>query len=310
MEKRKEKTKGGKYLNAAGKARAIRWGQWLALLKPALFAFAALIALVASTAAWFANNKEVSSSDSSVTSSAPDTNLYIRLAGAEKAFLSKVEKSWESAVGLYPISTADCQKWYYVDSWELRQTTDAGTQTVTGTYTPGSYALAAADANGLYTNKGTQRRAWFSTAYNLYTSGANLDIYLNPDTPISVTTGDRKLDQAIRVALVDGSGQPLLIYAPTAEDTFQAVTDANSVANLSNVKVGKVGLSDYWAVVGSEAYTPGKTKLCTATGEGVDITVYVWLEGTDAQAVIGSSDSETTGITVSVNFVGVEASQP
>ncbi|MGN1155826.1 MAG: hypothetical protein ACI4TK_06590 [Agathobacter sp.] len=321
MRKQSEKSKDGKHLkttfcNAAGKTNSSRRGQWLEILKTTIFAAAALIVLVAAATAWFASNKEVSASDSTVTSAEPNTNLYIRLAGDEKEFLSKVEKSWEGASeGLYPISTANCKDWYYVSTWKLEETNDPDKRTVKGTYTPATFNKATLDKEvgreGLYTNVwGESRRAWFSTTYNLYTSGENLDIYLNPNTPIDVTTGNTQLDQAIRVALVDGTtGQPLLIYAPESETVFYAVTDTNTVSEQTDIKVGKEGLADYTAVSSGKTYTKGNIPICTATSDGVNIIVYVWLEGTDTQAEIGQSDNETTGINISVNFVGVEASK-
>ena len=50
-------------------------------------------------------------------------------------------------------------------------------------------------------------------------------------------------------------------------------------------------------------------KLATATGTGTPVQIYVWLEGTDAQAILSKSDN-ASGLKLSVYFTGVEAAVP
>ena len=60
-----------------------------------------------------------------------------------------------------------------------------------------------------------------------------------------------------------------------------------------------------------DGYTPpaNKNKLATATGTGTPVQIYVWLEGTDAQAILSKSDN-ASGLKLSVYFTGVEAATP
>ena len=60
-----------------------------------------------------------------------------------------------------------------------------------------------------------------------------------------------------------------------------------------------------------DGYTvPAKAnKLATATSAGTPVQIYVWLEGTDAQAILSKSDN-ASGLKLSVYFTGVEAATP
>lgn len=299
----------------------------LLVLLPAVIAYL--------TTAWFANNREVEGSGASVTMAAPGTALYIEAGDVQES-----EKQYTTAVsnltlggGLYPISTADCTNWWYVDGWTLGKASAYARAAVT------TNQIAAGTASGTYT-VGTGENTSTYTAYNLltytlYTSSGKLAVYLAPGNALTVAgSGDesKELVNALRVG-VTVNGELKFIYAPvpengqgnsqnTTENAYYAVTDrdrtdaaavlqtvydtANAETNISkwqavkNDEPNENGETD--AVTG---YTAGEKPLGTANETGIVVRLYVWLEGTDAQAMLSKSDN-ALGVSLSVSFVGVE----
>ena len=98
----------------------------------------------------------------------------------------------------------------------------------------------------------------------------------------------------------------LLLYAPVREDGgYKAVTGTNTTADAANVYDGTT-ISEWQVTQTEDGYTLPKNKLATATGTGTPVQIYVWLEGTDAQAILSKSDN-ASGLKLSVYFTGVEA---
>ena len=299
-------------LRAAG--GSVKVAGILLVLLPAVIAYL--------TTAWFASNREVEGSGASVTMASPGTALYI-----EAGDVRHSAKRHTTAVpnltlggGLYPVSTADCENWWYVDGWTLGKASAYARAAVT------TNQIAAGTASGTYT-VGTGESARDYTAYNLltytlYTGGSELDVYLAPDGLRFTGSGadSAELIDALRVGVtVDDVWQ--FIYAPvpelgqgnskdTGENAFYAVTGENTVAAQTGVLTD---LSEWQAVAvddeGGESaaadYMAGKHKLGTAGEGGIVVRLFVWLEGTDAQAVLSKSDN-ASGVSLSVNFAGVE----
>lgn len=287
----------------------------LLVLLPAVIAYL--------TTAWFANNREVEGSGASVTMAAPGTALYIEagdVQGSEKQYTTAVPNLTLGGE-LYPISTADCENWWYVDGWTLGKASAYARAAVT------EQEIAAGTASGTYT-VGTGESARDYTAYSLltytlYTGGGELDVYLAPDGLRFTGSGadSAELIEALRVGvMVNGVLQ--FIYAPmpesgqgnskdTGENAFYAVTSPSTVVETENVLTDLAawqanavydenGEAD--AVTG---YTAGENSLGEADPNGIVVQLYVWLEGTDAQAVLSKSDN-ASGVSLSVNFAGVE----
>ncbi|MDD6188118.1 MAG: hypothetical protein PUB32_00895 [Clostridiales bacterium] len=281
--------------------------------------------------AWFASNKDVAAENASVTSETGTANLFIRLQGeAATNYYTTLSTNWAvvNNTPLYPISTADCKNWFYIDQRTANSVTTDG---ITATnYYASHYAKAESiSADGLYNESvNQQRRAYYCSSYNLYTDKDTLDVYFNPTNPITIT-GDEGLKQAIRVGIVvnPGESQSVLIYAPVAEsgtgmnfidasgtkaasDTFYAVT-GNQTAAVQTVLVGTTGgnsLEPYIGVAVQDdpySFTEGAQTICKADTAGTNISVYVWLEGMDAQGV--SYIAGSGSINVKLNFVGVPA---
>lgn len=303
----------------------------LLVLLPAVIAYL--------TTAWFANNREVEGSGASVTMASPGTALYIEagdVQGSEKQYTTAVPNLTLGGE-LYPISTADCENWWYVDGWTLGKASAYARAAVT------TNQIAAGTASGTYTvgtgeNARTTYTAYNLLTYTLYTSSGGLNVYLAPEglqitgsvDPESGENLSKKLREALRVGvMVNGVLQ--FIYAPVPElgqgnsqienvetgtDTeprypFYAVTSPSTVVETENVLTDLAawqanavydenGEAD--AVTG---YTAGENSLGEADPNGIVVQLYVWLEGTDAQAMLSKSDN-ASGVSLSVNFVGVE----
>ena len=142
-------------------------------------------------------------------------------------------------------------------------------------------------------------------------------LFVNYETP----DGSRDMMSAVRVG-VEVGGTLKFIYAPYAEsgtgnssggaisaDTFYAVDSATSVATLNSVVTS---LSQYQALATGDSDSPyeagSATSLGVAVPSGLQVRVYVWIEGTDAQAILGTSDNDEQGLNVTLKYVGILAS--
>lgn len=283
-----------------------------------LLAISALVCVIGVSRAWYVINRDVDAHNAQIKSNEASPALFLTQ-GEDGDFLCAIATEWETTaenglLPLYPISTADCENWYYISDWaEQAVKTDNVTRStfVASGYTQANFA----GVDGQYTGLGgTPRRAYYHNSYTLYTNTGALDIYLNPTNPIDVVySGDRvgaNLLNAIRVGVVVG-GALKFIYAPVAEagGQYTGVNGATATANLNEtVKVGAAGLGAYLAAAGeSPRFTApaGAVSLGSANAGGLPVDVYVWLEGTDADAVVGTADNDGA-LSVTVNFVGVE----
>jgi len=278
------------------------------------------------SAAWYANNKEVEGSDNSIQSEVATTSLFISAGSTvDNAWNMALEKTWGADGKLYPISTRDCSTWWYVSEFGLVWNNAHTAATAQATdYTSVTTASGITETSGVatYTNSLEQatKVAYLMSEYMLYTNNGTLDVYLDPTAPITVeygaAQGSRNLLGALRVAIVAGTGNSAvtILYAPVAEsgtgnsagataDTFYAVASANSVSTITMSTI-----ATYQAGGTDPNFTAGTTSLGAATTSGLPVKVYVWLEGTDAQAMLGVSDDDTVGINVNVKYVGVAQS--
>ena len=284
------------------------------------------------TKAWYAKNRELTGENSSVTS-ASTTSMFIERGTTlpePKNYYTSVSHQWASTAALYPISTKDCANWWYASKFENvsdgnGNTTLQATQytQLTAGATASTTVVAEADSVGTYLNAlegSASRVAYLYEDYMLYTTDQDLAVYLHPTNPITVAyqsngTTARQLNEALRVAIVVGDGNSALklFYAPTTEtgkgNSANAVTGFSNVKNATEVEAFTMStISNYQAAaVQGDPYTftAGTNSLGTAGTSGLHVRVYIWLEGTDAQALIGVSDKDIKGINVNVSFVGV-----
>ena len=288
------------------------------------------------TKAWFASNHQVSGTDNTVTSAAT-ASLFIESGTtlpAQKNYYTAVSHEWQNGAALYPISTKNCTNWWYASGFANvldgnGNATLKATQYTQLTVGNSASTTVVSEANniGTYLNSvesNAQRVAYLYEDYMLYTNDGSLGVYLHPTDPITVTykqnaTTARKLNEAIRVAIVagDGNNAVKIFYAPVTEtgagNSTNAVTGFSNVRDATTVEAfSMTNLNNYKAVavVGDPyTFTAGTNSLGTAGTSGLHVRTYVWLEGTDAQALIGESDKDTKGLIINVNFVGVAQGQ-
>ena len=254
----------------------------------------------------------------------------------------------QAPAALYPISTTDCTNWYYASAWSRGIFTNntgwtAGTSAdikqpyATG-FTPATVTVAAGTKLGRYDNHldGNNKVAYVKDEFRVYTNDETLDIYFNPVDPIVITESTantaQNLISALRIAVL-ANDQLKFIYAPVAEPNdahgnclgvttngayYGVHAEGNAdpaVQSLSGVLSGTAStaltnyLSSTVATDGTYSAVTGHTSLGSADDTtGLKITVYVWLEGTDANAKTTVSDAIGNSGTLSVllNLVGVE----
>lgn len=193
-----------------------------------------------------------------------------------------------------------------------------------GVYSVGEYTL--------YTETGNQ---------DVYLDPAN-PITVTEGT---LTGKTANLKSAIRIAVVatSGSNTTTLYYLPVAEtkagnDIGSAATGTSSTkvygvsstTQISEINAGSQNSSagyfvpdvtgtestvtkslGYWTATdkGNGSYSAGTHKLGIAGNTDttmMDVKVYVWLEGTDGECLINNGVDGVTGLSVSLNFVGVD----
>lgn len=243
------------------------------------------------SSAWFARNTEVTGGGASVSVVKPGASLYITAENTVPTDSHATTAEIKMADSLYPISTNNCTDWWYITG---------------GVGTAETFAKATAQT---YTYNNKEYTAYSVGSYILYTDGDPLDVYLGAGGITLTTTGTagKSLSEALRVGIK--TEKTLLIYAPVREEGgYKAVTGANTTADAANVYDGTT-ISKWQVTQTEDGYTPPTNKankLATATGTGTQVQIYVWLEGTDAQAILSKSDN-ASGLKLSVYFTGVEA---
>lgn len=245
------------------------------------------------SSAWFARNTEVTGGGASVSVVKPGASLYIAAGSTVPTDSHATTAEIKMANDLYPISTNNCTDWWYITG---------------GVGTAETFAQATAQT---YTYNEKTYTAYSVGTYILYTDGEPLDVYLGTGgiTLTTIGTAGKSLSDALRVGIK--TEKTLLIYAPVQEEGgYKAVTGANTTADAANVYDGTT-ISKWQVTQTEDGYTlpANKNKLATATGTGTPVQIYVWLEGTDAQAILSKSD-DASGLKLSVYFTGVEAATP
>lgn len=240
------------------------------------------------SSAWFARNTEVTGGGASVSVVKPGASLYIAAGNTVPTGNHATTAEISMQDDLYPISTNNCTDWWYITG---------------GVGTAETFEKATAKT---YTYNNKEYTAYSVGSYILYTDGESLDVYLGTGGITLTTTGaaGKSLSEALRVGIK--TEKTLLIYAPVQEDGgYKAVTGANTTADATNV-YDYTNISAWQVIQTEDGYTVPVKKLATATGTGTPVQIYVWLEGTDAQAILSKSDN-ASGLKLSVYFTGVEA---
>jgi preprotein translocase subunit SecG len=280
--------------------------------------------------AWYINNEQVSASDI-VTSVAGVDSLYISATkpGDTPGYLSSATGAM--AGSLYPISTNDCQNWYYAIKWDGDQAVGyekAADITVTQNKTTVEVTAETADETnteqtqteqetnsytGTYTSPfGVTQTAYNRTDYWLYTAGDDIVVSLDEEKPVTVEYASKNKERtknlpgALRVAIVTWEDDAPVVHYVYAIDESGTGNSQGTVADTLYAIAVPEGTASPTPTPAptAAAHTNLPESICTATKEGVMVSVYVWLEGTDAQAVLDTSDDETDGVSIGIHFVG------
>ncbi len=301
------------------------------------------------TRAWFSNNREVDQSNTSITSDSPSPSLYIRPGlsadNSNADYSNTVGVSVnEDTAKLFPISTADCDNWYYVSKFSFQQVSSGGiTVSVpkASEYTKSNPITRTAIISpalyyGAYNNTyegNVEKTAFIVQKTNIYTTNGEMQVYLDPDAPITVSLKSAESKPAFLNAVRVGIKTPggIIIYSPSTAagtgnssgataDTFEFVSSSATTVGAISTATGSIvtssNISNYQAehdpAKGEGFYkvTGGQSSLGTATAltdgaGGLDVEVFVWLEGTDADAVVGQADNDSAGLDIVVRYVGV-----
>lgn len=234
------------------------------------------VLLGTSTFAWFSMNTAVTAKGMSVTAQAESG---IVISNSSKATWNAEAATTTSAMNLYPTSTVDGATWYHNSSNNADVATGNG---YTGTYTT-------------VTNEGTAKYYSESKFYikSATTSALTKDLYVESVTitpPTTVTSAN--LDKAIRVLIKVGTSN--FIFAPGADSTLTyTVNDATSVTALNATAVNHQKVA-------------GITTIPASTGTPIEVTIYVYFEGEDANCKSTNVAATLDTMTVAVQFVAAD----
>lgn len=239
------------------------------------------------------------------------------------------------ATALYPASTNNCKNWWVVNDW----TTGVGsTGALASRYRDISNDIAPATAitgdatpykvrNGTYTQGGKTLNAYQVSTYSVYTTTGEVDLNLDPENPIIVdvkqdgtpTITGTGFKDALRVGIVV-NGELKLVYAPTDNEKDGAKgNDETARTGWRNVKDASNTQEATYKIVAADTYTgwtatnnndgtyiKAGNSLGTVNTDGAVVQVYVWLEGTDSDCLVGKADvaSDDDTYQVTLNLVG------
>lgn len=292
----------------------------------------AAISLGTSTYAWFVSNTKVSATSSSVKATSATPNLLIvegaTATGAAKNTDGKtaIEITSTNATALYPASTNDCNTWWAVSSWE----SGTGSPLANGYYKPTITPTANGTnvIDGQYTQGSEKLNAYQVSTYSVYTTTGEVELNLAPTDPIKVEATGRStttgFKDALRVGIVVG-GNLKLVYAPTNETgtgndkdartgwrSVASATATDQAAYKDNVIAGDSVTGTKFQATNNNTTNPDGTykkatnSLGTVDTDGVVVKVYVWLEGTDSDCLVGKADeaADNNSYKVTLNLVG------
>lgn len=308
-------------------------------------AVAAIAAYSFITRAWSAQNRKLGNGGFLVAETL-DNSVFIEPVTGSNAgspagsFAGSAQASLSG--DLYPISTIDCANWYRAGTWDAQ----AKKYTSYIRVTPAADDANHQDRYGYSVGEGQNIKHY--TAYNkaefwIYTDELSKDIYFDPAGPIEISIDQDKdaisgravyLKQALRIGIQIGDS--FVVYAPSAENgtgnsqgaqanKLYAINAGGVLTPVGDAEHFYTELSSYAAIEleapnpsGSSGeaegvYGAGVNKLCTAGsidgGNYKKMSVFIWLEGTDAQAVRGRSNN-ADGIGIAINLVGADPSDP
>ena len=298
------------------------------LISAILMVIVSMIALSAATYAWYVANSTVKSVSSTIAARGNGFVLQIVKAGesldhGSDQALSSITEGHE----ISPSSTDNCGTWYVPKHWN-----DTTTKVVVYQTPP------ELQADGTYTIGDKSYYAYIVGDYTVYTitNTGNADVYLDNSVDggaIQVLVANdngtfrpanTRVAASLRVGIVINDVLKV-VYAPiepTGEGNdknptagWGVVKDTTSTKAAGYAHISGTNYTDQngknWAVTktASGEYTLGgldSLKIAeNVTSTGVDMKIYVWMEGTDADCINSVVNDDQSKYAVNVQLAGL-----
>lgn len=275
------------------------------LLAAVAMVLVAAVALGSSTYAWFASNSKVQATGM-IVQAATEGGIeiaYTDSVATTGSYATSAATGATSATALAPISTANAKTWSHasamragasaakVDTYETLTLTEKTTD-------------QAFSKTGSVTDQGVTTNYYLVSNFNIRsTSATALAKGLTVDNvSVAGNSTGKKMDEALRVAIV--LGEKTLIYDPVANDvTGYKIYTGHTGSGDSATATGETNVTitekDTATLLATTADTTIPAKGESANG-GVDVKIYVYFEGEDAE--LYSDNFVTEALTVTVNF--------
>ena len=262
-----------------------------------------VIALSSSTYAWFASNNRVTATGMQVAAQTEGgiEIAYAQASGTGASYSTSKSTEATSAITLAPTSTVDTSAWYHARAASSAASTALKQSYETLTITEAPISGQAMGKTGGVTVGENRTDYYMVQTFNIRsTSATSLATGLTVDS-VSVSGNSESINQALRVAVKLGDN--VLIYDPVANDTthsYAVYSGYNSETDAA-VKVDDVTCTDKdtATLLAASASTQVPAK-GDGTNGGVDVQIYIYYEGEDAQLYSDNYASE--GVTITVNF--------
>lgn len=256
-----------------------------------------VVALSSSTYAWFASNNKVTATGMQVQATAEGG---IEIAAYSDSLLGEYSTTanagMSSAQTLYPTSTlATATDGSINSSWYHASAASASSfEAKAGTYETLSLSNGKDSSNNkyYYVEKKFNIRSVSSTKLAQDLKVSNL----------TVTGSSDVLDKSLRVAVVSGSS--VALYAPCGYTSSESQTSVSYKVATSVDGSGNASMPEENNVT---ALFRDRTSGVIASGDvpdgaGVDVKVYIWYEGEDANHFSNNLDTTIDTISLSIDF--------
>ena len=267
-----------------------------------------VVALSSSTYAWFSANSKVTATGMLVQAATEGgiEIAYTNASATSGSYATSATAGAATASTLAPTSTLDTTAWYHASAQLATNSAARPESYETLSLTENAISGQSFGKLGGVTVADVTTNYYMVQTFNIRsTSASALAKGLSVDS-VTVAGDSSNMSKALRVAVVLDGGQTL-IYDPVENDqttyaVYSGFTGAGTAENpYTATKAGDVTCTDasVKTLLASSASTEIPAKGISTNG-GVDVKVYIWFEGEDAE--LYSDNFATEGLTVTVNF--------
>lgn len=267
-----------------------------------------IVALSSSTYAWFAANSKVTATGMQVQA-ATEGGIEIAYTTSRQltgTYATSATAGAAAASSLAPTSTLDTTAWYHASAALATASTARPESYETLSITESPITGQAFGKLGGVTSDDVTTNYYMVQTFNIRSTSATSPAKGLSVDSVTVAGNSADMSQALRVAVVLEGGNTL-IYDPVANDltsyaVYKSFTGDGSIGDpYTATKAGDVTCTDATVktLLASTSTIVIPPKGDSANG-GVDVKVYIWFEGEDAQ--LYSDHFATEGLTITVNF--------